>query len=112
MNPSRSVSRRLATLVAAAGAMVAISATVFGGGEGVDPRGLLLAIGLVAAVVPVSQLARQLPIDRDDVPRGDERILQARADHVQAGIDQVLWKRTPGSASASILGVAGGVAPP
>ena len=69
MNPSRSVARRLATLVAAAVAMVAISATVFGGGEGVDPRGLLLAIGLVAAVVPVSQLARQLPIDRDDVPR-------------------------------------------
>lgn len=83
MSSGRSVARQLGALVAAAIAMMALSATVFGGSDGVDPRGLLLAIGMVAAVVPISHLVRQLPIDREDVPglraSGDEGVADTPA---------------------------------
>lgn len=49
-------------------AMLALAATVFGGEAGVDPRGLLIAMGAVAAALPLAHLLRHLPLDHDDAP--------------------------------------------
>jgi hypothetical protein len=75
-----SLARRAFQLAIALLAMLALSATVFSRQEGVDPRGVLIAMGLVAASVPVARVVRALPLEHDHAPRLGARAPSGDAD--------------------------------
>jgi hypothetical protein len=68
VTPDVPLGRRLGQVALVGVLMLAVAATVFGDRDGVDPRYPLLALGVVAAAVPLLGLLRHLPPDPTSAP--------------------------------------------